>query len=1013
MGVHFSEPWWLALLAFVPVLAWIGWRWFAAMGRARRVSALVMRSVLVVLLASLLAGASAVRQTDRLAVIALVDVSGSVQRFAADADGGAIDRVREWLAEASADRGPDDLLGVVVFDRRAAAAAAPTAGDVLERSFSLDPAEGTDIARAIRYAASLVPPDAAGRLVLFSDGNATAGDAREAARSLATAGGSRIPIDVVPIEYRVEREILIERVDAPPVASAESTVSVRVTLRATERSSGVLRLFREGEEIDINGDAPGLGDRIVVEPGITTAVRDVELPDGRLHQFEAVFEPDLAPGSAGEGSMFVGDTFATNNRGESFTLTPGKGSVLLVDGVSDGLETGSGATLARALRGDGIEVELVSPAEVPENLLALQAYDLVILENVPAESLTRQAHESLARHVEDLGGGLVMVGGPDSFGAGGWKGTAIEPILPVKLDLPERAVTPEAAVVLLIDSSGSMSTTTGGLRSKQQIANEAAALAITTLDRRDLIGVVAFAGGTTVVVDLQPNTDAQTIASRTLSIASGGGTNIAAALAQGRNMLRDADAKLKHVILLTDGRGSNPELLPQLAEQMNAEGITISSIGIGDDVDADTLAEIALRGGGDFFRVVNPNTLPRVFVRAIRIVRQPLIRLGEFAPVVVPSGSPLLLGVGTPPTLDGIVLTQRRDEPTVTTAMLHPNGEPLLAHWQRGLGQVVAFTSDAHGEWSSRWIAWPGYRQMWVNIARLASRPANPNRYDLQTEISGDRMTVRMEVADDEGEPIDLLTVPATIYEPDGSTRQIQLAQTGPGVYEAQTSVTNEGTHLVVLEPRAGTSPLSPAIGGASAPSGAEYRRLTSDAEELALLAELTGGRVLDLRAPGAADLFDRSSLEPRRAMTPLWKSLLLLTLVVMMLDIGTRRVAWDRVIGKEFGGGFRQAAKDMVVNRSQAASRSLDSLKATTSAKKKPRVIAGSPQPSADRPPADRVQRPAPQARATQQAADEPGGQPRGKVVKPEAQDDGGGLLAAKRRAQRRYGSGGEGESS
>lgn len=1009
MGFHFAEPWWLALMICVPVLAWIGWRWFGAMGRARRLSALVLRSVLVVLLASLLAGASAVRQTDRLAVIAVVDVSGSVQRFAAGPDGGAIERVRGWLAEATADRGPDDLLGVVLFDRRAAAAAAPTAGDVLDRSFSLDPAEGTDIARAIRYAASLVPPDAAGRLVLFSDGNATAGDAREAARSLATAGGVRLPIDVVPIDYRVEREVLIERVDAPPVASAESTVSVRVTLRATERSTGVLRLFREGEEIDINGEAPGLGDRIVVEPGISTAVRDVELPDGRLHQFEAVFEPDAAPGGGTEGG-FVGDTFATNNRGESFTLTPGKGSVLLVDGVSDGSETGSGATLARALRDDGIEVELIAPAEMPENLLALQAYDLVILENVPAEALTRQAHESLARHVEDLGGGLVMVGGTDSFGAGGWKGTAVEPILPVKLDLPERAVTPEAAVVLLIDSSGSMSTTTGGLRSKQQIANEAAALAITTLDRRDLIGVVAFAGGTTVVVDLQPNTDAQQIASRTLSIASGGGTNIAAALAQGRSMLRDAEAKLKHVILLTDGRGSSPELLPQLAEQMNAEGITISTIGIGDDVDAEGLAEIAQRGGGDFFRVVNPNTLPRVFVRAIRIVRQPLIRLGEFAPVVPPSGSPLLLGVGSPPTLDGLVLTQRRDEPTVTTAMLHPNGEPLLAHWQRGLGQVVAFTSDAHGEWSSRWIAWPGYRRMWVNIARLASRPANPNRYDLQTEISGDRMTVRVEVADDEGEPIDLLTVPATIYEPDGSTREIQLAQTGPGVYEAQTSVTNEGTHLVVLEPRAGTTPLAPAIGGASAPSGAEYRRLASDPEELAVLAEFTGGRVLDLAAPGAADLFDRSLLEPRRAMTPLWKSLLLLTLIVMMLDIGTRRIAWDRVIGKEFGGGFRQAARDMVANRSQSAARSLESLKSSTSAKKKPRVVAGSAAP-AERPrtptqPTQSVQPP----RSTQSPKAEAPQPPRAKVVKPEpAEDDGGGLLAAKRRAQRRYGTGGE----
>lgn len=995
MSVRFAEPWWLVLIVLTPVLAWLGWRWFGAMGRARRLSAVAVRSVLVVLIASLLAGASAVRETDRVAVIAVVDVSGSVQRFASAEAGGAVERARQWLAEATADRGPDDLLGVVVFDRRSAAVAAPTVGDALERSFSLDSAEGTDIGRAIRYAASLVPPDAAGRLVVFSDGNATVGDAAEAARTLASAG-SAVPIDVVPITYRVEREVLVERVDAPPVASSESTISVRVTLRATDRTAGRLRLFREGEEVDINGDAEGLSRRVIAEPGISTAVLEVELPDGRLHQFEAVFEPDSA------GAGFAGDTFATNNRGESFTLTPGKGSVLLVDGVGDGSETGGGGTLARTLRDDGIEVELIPPSAVPENLLALQAYDLVILENVPAEAVTREAHAALARHVEDLGGGLVMVGGFDSFGAGGWKGTEVEPILPVLLDLPERAVTPEAAVVLLIDSSGSMSSTTGGLRTKQQIANEAAALAITTLDARDLIGVVAFAGGAQVVVPLQANADSRALAARTMSISSGGGTNIGAALGQARSMLRPAEAKLKHVILLTDGQSQNPEILPEMAAQMQAENITVSTIGVGDNTDIESLRNIAIAGGGDFFQVINPNTLPRVFVRAIRIVRQPLIRLGDYLPVVPPSGSPLLLGVGDPPPLGGIVLTQRREDPTVINAMLHPNGEPLLAHWQRGLGQVVAFTSDAHGEWSSRWLAWPGYRSLWTNIARLAARPGNPNRYDLQTEISGDRMTVRMEVADDEGMPIDLLTVPATVYEPDGSTRQIQLAQTGPGVYEAQTGVTGEGTHLVVVEPRAGETQLAPAIGGASAPSGAEYRRLASNEAAMVELADMTGGRVFDLGQPRGVDLFDRSAIEPRRAMTPLWKSLLLLTLVVMMLDIGTRRIAWDRVIGKEFGGGFKQAAKDAITNRSQAAAQSIDRLKGSSAAKKKPKVIAGTGQ----------ATKPARPAATPSKAQAMPSREtPKAKVVKAEPEDDGGGLLAAKRRAQRRFGPAGDDE--
>ena len=417
--IVFENAWWLlGVFAAVP-MGVLGLRWFASMGAWRRWSALLTRACLIALVFMMLAGASAVRPAERLSVVLVVDVSGSVRRFV---DGGAVPSAQELLRRVSDGRGPDDLLGAVAFDSRAMAIAKPTSADVAGRGLDVYSAEGTDIESALRQAAALIPADSAGRLVLISDGNETAGDLLAASRELSARG---LPIDVIPLAYRVGDEVVVESVDLPPRARAESAVVARVTLRAGAPAAGTLYLTREGEVVDLSPGSPGSGRAVALDRGVNVVRLEVPLPAGRVHRFEAVFEPSF------DGAEPVGDTFAENNRASAFTVSPGKGSVLII---------GRGGALAAALRSGGIDVRVSSTA--PGDLLALQAYDLVILNNVPAEDLTPTQHELLAAHVRDAGAGLVMVGGVDSFGAGGWKGTAIEPILPVKLDLPGGATEP-------------------------------------------------------------------------------------------------------------------------------------------------------------------------------------------------------------------------------------------------------------------------------------------------------------------------------------------------------------------------------------------------------------------------------------------------------------------------------------------------------------------------------------------------------------------------------------------
>jgi Ca-activated chloride channel family protein len=1015
--VTFEDARWFWLLAASAPLCVLGLRWFVAMAPLRRWSAVVARAVLFGLIAALLAGASSVRELDRLAVIAVVDVSGSVQRFGSIGDGAgtvsASDFARGWLAEATEDRGPDDLLGIVAFDGRSVAVATPSLADVTDRAVVAPGIDGSDLAGALRYASALIPPDAAGRLVVFSDGNATGSDAVAAARELSVVSGRGadastvgVRVDVVPIEYRVENEVIVEHVDAPPRAAGESTVLVRVVLRSTGPATGVLRVVREGEVVDANGAAPGTGREVRLEAGRRVELVEVPLGPERLHRFEAVFEPGSPAGvnETGDASSGRVDTVLANNTGRSFTVTPGRGSVLLVDGVSDGRADAPGRTLARALERSGIDVEVVGPSQVPGSILELQGFDLVILQNVASELIPDAAQEQLVAYVRDLGGGLLMVGGPESFGAGGWRGSVIEPVLPVQLDIPERLVVPEAAIVFVLDNSGSMSRgVLGSARSQQQIANEAAARAVQTLDPQDLVGVVAFNSSARVVEELGRNRDPDGTAAKVRAIPSGGGTSIGPALRIARSQLRGADAKLKHVIVLTDGRSNDAEELGDLARSMRVEdGIYVTTIAVGDQADTSTLRRMADAGDGSFYNVINPNVLPRVFLKAVRIVRSPLIREVPFDVVVLPTGSPLVAGIDQPPRLNGLVLTQARPEPTVTYAMSSPEGEPVLAHWPVELGQVGAFTSDAH-RWASRWLDWDGYARFWAQVVRGLSRTSSGDEGELRTELTPEGLRIRYSAYTDEGDPVDLLTIPAVVYTPDGSSREVTLRQSGPGEYEYTGEADAGGNYIVVARPRLGRTALRPAVGGATVVSGAEFRRLESDRDALERIAAASGGRVLDPARAGDADLFDRSGLVKREASSPLWPVLLVWTLGVFLLDVGTRRVAWDRLVGEQFGdkawrASTREAASAAAVAtgrlkgvKTRAARRVGPSVQLETSAEARP--------PAAPRGASPRV--------ATEAAPPAPGAAPppdRAKTVsEPPASDGAAGLLAAKRRAQQR----------
>jgi uncharacterized membrane protein len=914
VNLRFEEPIWIWLLAVLVPLAVAGTAWFAAMSPARRLSALLARLVLYATLVAILAGASRVQKTDRLAVVALVDVSGSVRRYGGSltagapedqSSPGALNAVRDWWRRATARRGPDDLVGLVVFDGKAAAIAVPTSASLDDRELDVHMAEGTNIADAIRLGRALIPPDATGRLLLFSDGNQTAGDALLAAAEVAgpsgaSASGASVPVDVVPLAYKLDQEVVLESVDAPPAAAAGATINVRVVLSATAPSDGTLQLLKDNTPIDLNGSGAGTGRRITLKPGINVEVIEVKLEAGRVHRFRAVYEPDVI--RAADGTTHLsGDTTTENNRGEAFTITPGKGSVLIADGVSSGDANGAGTTLANALRESGVDVTVAAAEAIPDDMLALESYDVIILQNVASEVVPARVQDQLVAYVRDLGGGLVMIGGPDSFGAGGWRGTPIEPILPVRLDIPDKLLTPEVAIVFVLDNSGSMGRMVmGSSKTQQEIANDATALAIRTLDKRDLVGVVTFNSEPDLLWPLAPNSDPKKLNDEVESISAGGGTWMGPALRMAREQLAGVNAKVKHVVVLSDGKSRGVDELPGLVDAMHAEGIKVSTIAVGDDADLKTMSIMAERGDGAYYHAINATMLPKIFLKAVRLVRTPLVREQPFDPVIMPTGSPMVSGLSAPPPLGGLVLTQARPEPTIVNAMMTPTGEPLLAHWNVGLGQVVAFTSDAH-DWAKEWLAWPGYAKLWTQVVRSVSRPPSSRNFQASSRAESGALRLHLEAVGDDGKPMEGLDVPATVYGPSGDPRQVRLTQAGPGIYEAQVDAPESGSYVSVIKPASGQRRLAPVIAGSTILEGAEFRAKQSNDQLLAAVAQRSGGRLLSLSAPAQADLFNRHGIKPREAVTPIWRMLLVWALGIFMLDIATRRVAWDRWVSRRF----------------------------------------------------------------------------------------------------------------
>lgn len=904
----------LALIA-LPIFALGAWS-LQQLGPARRWTSVALRVFVLLLITTMLAGFRTVQTHDELTVVSLIDTSESVRRFFTPPPGpdGQPQDYEQWLSnyfeQAGGDKRSDDYWSAQTFDGRPSVRLSPSLGQVALPDAAIEaPYDGSNGQRAIESGmAAKQQADSALRMVLASDGNLD-GEVMAAVQAAAAAG---VQIDVLPLQYKVKGEVMVEAVRANPEARKGQTVKVSVELRSADRVPGQLMLKHNDRWVDLNGSAnPGEGIRIDAkewrtridagddEIGLYALTKYIDRPisEAGVNTFDAIFLPDDETGLA--------NTITANDTGQAFTLVAGPGKVLVVDGV----QGEAGQILPRALAERGIDTIMAPVTAMPSRLRDMRDYDAILFHNVPADNVPPKVQRNLTRYVHDLGGGFAMIGGPDSFGAGGWTNTDIDKyILPVHCQIPTQKILPSGALILVIDRSGSMFSNVGGTQFTQQnVAAEAAVLALSALYPQDYIGVVSFDTSAKWIVKPQLNKNPKAIADKIRSMQPGGGTDIGAGVMAAYNELKNLkaqDAAIKHMIVITDGHGNMPNNFT-LGGQLAQAGITISTVGVGDGHNANGLRNLANTGNGQFYPVNNPANLPQVFIKEARAIRKNLIKEQPFDPIVRNVASPIMVGINDVPPLRGFVLTGPKSDPRIFTPIVADEGEPIFAHHQVGLGRAAAFTADATNRWAQDWLGnWAGssnYADFWARTVRQIARPAASTQADLTSTIAGDTMTIRLDAAGD----VDFnasrgasfgnnLQVTGSVEDPDGNLINVTLEQVGPGIYEARIPARQAGNYIVDLNMRSSDGEQRRAIGGSSKAAGGELRNFQSNTALLQQIAEMTGGRVLDPNNPADASLYNRDVPIESTSTRPLRWQLMPFLLGLLLMDVACRRIAWE-----------------------------------------------------------------------------------------------------------------------
>ena len=672
----------------------------------------------------------------------------------------------------------------------------------------------TNLEAALTVAAGL--KDRADRAYLLSDGRANRGNSL---RGALACSQESIRIWPVLLDAEVPPDAWLSRVESPGAVRPGEVARIHILIGANE--SGKLKVTLSAGNDTFAKEAASSG------AGFKQRVAfDIRMPDA-----------GIVPLRARVSAIGFSDSYPANNSGMGAVRILGKPRVIVCAQTE---------SFAHRLLGqsESYTIETIKPEELPGMTGLLRDAAAVILDNVPATKMTSEQMSVLKQYVRDLGGGLIVLGGSESFGEGGYIGTKIEEALPLWCNPENRK---KASLVFVLDASGSMGNETFFFGRQMRKFN-AALLAILPVHRHlkkgDKVAVVTFNTEAALGLPLTRDDDGSVLRTALTdkkglpSKEPGGKTNIYPALRLALDLLKsEKEERVLHVILLSDGRQTIQDSTD--LSRFKEAGISVTTVATGNLPDRDRLKQIAETTNGRYYEVSKfDSTLRDIFPKELREIAT-LSRMGKIDTGIV-GRAEFLAGLEELPVLGGIALTSLKEE--AHAAVESTDGEPVLAWWQLGLGKVTAFTGGLDTSWGQEWLKWKMTEKLVSQIVRWSGKDNENPDFVLKAFAEGGILKTSL-LAKENGKLLDSLNLRGVFSSSSGSRTDAAFIQVGPGEYESEVEAERGVLYVITVYSEDGKILCSTE---AWVPATLETGPVSADMEALSNLASATGGEILN-----------------------------------------------------------------------------------------------------------------------------------------------------------------------
>ena len=828
------------VLALTLILLAAEWFVYVRQMRYRGKFYLAVRLAGAAMLILALLGVSISRRSGVNTTIFLADISNSNEQN--------LEAMEDFLDEAIARMPGDNQYGIITFGKNYLVDQFLTGEDHFSRIMSLPDKTATNFEEAISRALAMIPSGGAGRVVILTDGRETKGDML----STASALNSR-QIELLALVYDVSQgqDAYIENVELPSYLYQGDKYSMTVTVESNYETDAQLQIWmgsqqKSAYEVHLNRG----GNRFQFQQ---------EVMGENVESFEVRV---AAPG----------DSCEENNSYHAYSVVDSAPRVLVVTGRGE-----DSSQYKSLLDSANCNYSTISARNAPDTLEKMLEYKSIILENVYMFDLPEGFLDNIETYVKDYGCGLVCCGGDTSYALGGYRGSVLETVLPVDMQLRGVNENPSMAMIMVIDHSGSMSVNAGNGATSLDLAVTAAQTAVDQMLDTDYVGVLAFDDTFSWVVEPTAVTDREGIKEEIATIPEGGGTTIQPALWEALKGVQGCDASIRHVVLLTDGQGETNDYR-KLTDSFNDAGVTLSTVAVGAGSDSKLLERIAKECGGRYYYSDLATDVPRIFAQEVFLGGDTYLQNGEFGLAVnsrheitrglFADGWPKILGYvsATPKRASNVLIASEKDDPVLTVM-------------QYGLGHTVAWNTDVTNQWTAGFAGESDYVQLWRRMIDYSVGNAGIGEDSVDVLTAGGYTTITYRTPD-----YGIQTKVEAVYtDPEGNTLTQPLQATAPGSFETRLDTDVTGIYNLSVR-RIDEGEITNAVTTVTAVQYSdEYKFSVSDAAFREFVERY--GRILE---PGENFWQKRKSGLRERYELTVW--LILLALLWFVLDIAMRR---------------------------------------------------------------------------------------------------------------------------